>query len=369
MSDNSFHYFTRLPLELRRLIWEHCLPYRIAELDIPAFLLDGEESRQACLPEYTTHQNAQLPVIAFVNSESRQVALEEGRWVQGQETTSKQLIWVQPRRDVLHLNWTRMSYDVLGPLVGLYSPIGWYSLQAEELGMQPSIVAEIIYYFDLKGLLEGADGADGADNDEPFSASWSRRHDGMYDPLSIEEASDIAALAEFHRWYDVAMAAVSLHITREAALRSGLFGLLGDAPVQMVDVDDEARLRQFQALFREHALEKEPAVQALFELLTNARFRAAVGTWKSKAEWIILASMWDYARRKNGILGTNPGSAWVPYLPEEARPRIDLSQYSPNENHPWVKEARQSMPKLRPWIMVRHCANECYKKPPPKSYW
>lgn len=199
MSDNSFHYFTRLPLELRRLIWEHCLPYRIAELDIPAFLLDGEESRQACLPEYTTHQNAQLPVIAFVNSESRQVALEEGRWVQGQETTSKQLIWVQPRRDVLHLNWTRMSYDVLGPLVGLYSPIGWYSLQAEELGMQPSIVAEIIYYFDLKGLLEGADGADGADNDEPFSASWSRRHDGMYDPLSIEEASDIAALVEFHR--------------------------------------------------------------------------------------------------------------------------------------------------------------------------
>ncbi|KAF7624867.1 hypothetical protein AFLA_001746 [Aspergillus flavus NRRL3357] len=235
MSDNSFHYFTRLPLELRRLIWEHCLPYRIAELDIPAFLLDGEESRQACLPEYTTHQNAQLPVIAFVNSESRQVALEEGRWVQGQETTSKQLIWVQPRRDVLHLNWTRMSYDVLGPL--------------------------------------GA--------------------------------------------------------------RIG----------------------------------KGPAVQALFELLTNARFRAAVGTWKSKAEWIILASMWDYARRKNGILGTNPGSAWVPYLPEEARPRIDLSQYSPNENHPWVKEARQSMPKLRPWIMVRHCANECYKKPPPKSYW
>jgi hypothetical protein len=59
---------------------------------------------------------------------------------------------------------------------------------------------------------------------------------------------------------DIAMAGVSLHITREVALRSGLFGLLGDAPVQMVDVDDEARLREFQALYREHALEKEPVV-------------------------------------------------------------------------------------------------------------
>ncbi|KAE8318268.1 hypothetical protein BDV41DRAFT_572258 [Aspergillus transmontanensis] len=368
MSDNSFHYFTRLPLELRRLIWEHCLPYRIAELDIPAFLLDGEESRQACLPTHTTRQNAQLPVIAFVNSESRQVALEEGRWVRGQETTSQKLTWVQPRRDVLHLNWTRMSYDVLGPLVGLDSPIAWYPWQAEELGMQTSIVAEIIYYFDLKGLLEGADGAHDADDDDPFLAPWSRRHYGMYDPLKIEEARDIAAFAEYHGCYHVAMAAVSLHIARGVALRSGLFGLLGDAPVQMVDVDDEARLRKFHALFREHALEKEPAVQALFELLTSTRFRAAVETWKRQAEWIILASMWDYARKENGILGTNPGSAWVPYLsgPEY---QINLHRCSPNEDHPWVKEARQSLPKLRPWIMMRYCTNECYRKPPPKSYW
>jgi hypothetical protein len=50
------------------------------------------------------------------------------------------------------------------------------------------------------------------------------------------------------------MAAVSLHITREEALRSGLFELLGDAPVQMVDVGDVAQ-REFQALSREHTLE------------------------------------------------------------------------------------------------------------------
>ncbi|KAE8140452.1 hypothetical protein BDV38DRAFT_279954 [Aspergillus pseudotamarii] len=368
MSNDSFHYFTRLPLELRHLIWEHCLPYRIAEEDIPAFLLDGDESRQACFPKRTTYLNTRLPVIAFVNSESRQVALEHGRWERGQEPTSLESIWVQPRRDVLHLNWTRKSYDVLGPLIELESPIGWFSVQAEQLGMQPCIVAEIIYYFDLKGLLNGTYGTPDANDDEPFSTSWFRRHNGMYDPLRIQEARDIAALAEFHTSFDVAMAAVSLHISREAALRSGLFGLLGDAPVQMVDVDDEAQLRKFQALFKEHALEKEPAVKTLLELFTSARFRAAVETWKRQAEWIIIASMWDYARKENDIVRANPGSAWVPCLPGPEY-SINLHQYSPNENHPWVKEARQSLPKLKPRIMVRHCTNECYIKPPPKSYW
>ncbi|RHZ53914.1 uncharacterized protein CDV56_104765 [Aspergillus thermomutatus] len=157
------------------------------------------------------------------------------------------------------------------------------------------------------------------------------------------------------------MAAVSLHITREAARRSGLFGLLGDAPVQMVDVDDEARLREFQALFREHAWEKEPAVQTLFEAFTSSRFQTAVEAWKRQAEWTILAYMWQSAREENlDILGTYPGSAWVPQLSEQEF--IRMSQYLPDEKHPWVKQARQSAPKLGPRIMVRYCTNECYRK-------
>ncbi|KNG88160.1 hypothetical protein ANOM_003349 [Aspergillus nomiae NRRL 13137] len=346
MSNDSFHYFMQLPLELRRLIWEHCLPYRIAEEDIPAFLLDGDESRQGCFPKRTTHLNTRLPVIAFVNKS----------------------IWVQPRRDVLHINWTRMSYDVMGPLIELTSPIAYFlCYEAAELGMQPSIVAEVIHYFDLKGLLDGTADDDDDDDDGIFCLR-SSRHAGMCHPLQNEEASDIADLADFAPRLDVAMVAVSLHITREVALRSGLFGLLGDAPVQMVDVDDEARLRKFQALFREHALEKEPALQILFELLTSTRFRAAVEKWKRHAEWIFLASLWDYARKVNlDILGVDPGSAWVPCLPQSRS--IDLHRYSPNENHPWVKEARQSLPKLRPRIMVRYCTGECYRYPPPITEW
>ncbi|KAE8162607.1 hypothetical protein BDV40DRAFT_312273 [Aspergillus tamarii] len=344
MSKDSFHYFMRLPLEVRRLIWEHCLPYRIAEEDIPAFLLDGDESRQGCFPNRTTHLNTRLPVIAFINSESRQVALEHGRWDQGQGPVRLESIWVQPRRDVWHINFTRMSYDVLGPANDPGCPMPDFLYHAAELGMQPSIVAEVIHYFDLKALLDGtADDVDD-DDDETFCFQ-SFRHAGMCHPLYNEDARDIAGFAEYAPRLDVAMVAVALHVTREVALRSGLFGLLGDAPVQMVDVDDDARLRKFQALFKEQALEKEPAVQALFELLTSNRFRAAVERWKREAEWVFLASLWDYAQRGNvDILGTNPGSAWIPYL--SAPDHIDLHRYSPNESHPWVKEARQSLSKM-----------------------
>ncbi|KAJ5872616.1 uncharacterized protein N7529_004969 [Penicillium soppii] len=155
------------------------------------------------------------------------------------------------------------------------------------------------------------------------------------------------------------MAAVSPHITREVALRSGLFGLLSDAPVQMVNVEDEVRLREFQALYREHALEKEPVVQTLFETFTSSLFRNAVKNWKRKAEWTILAYMWQSARDRHlDILGTSPSSAWLPYLPEQEY--ICMDQYLPNDQHPWVKHARQIALQLGLRVMVRYCTNECY---------
>jgi hypothetical protein len=363
MNNDSFHYFSQLPLELRRLIWRHCLPHRIAEEDTPNFLLDGNESRQACQADRITHQNAQPPAMAFVNSESWQVTLEEGRWLDLQETTSLESIWVQSRRDVLHLNWTRLRYNVWGNADDPSSPIAMFLWQAEELGMQPSVVAEIIHPFSLKALLDGTDGTDGVDGADASNSRWLLYHDGRNN-----DVADIAYCAESQSRLDITMVAVSLHIPREAALRSGLFGLLGDAPVQMVDVGDEARLREFQSLFREHALKKEPAVQTLFEAFTSSQFQTAVEAWERQAEWILLAYMWQRARMDNvDILRTDPGSAWVHYLTEQEFLR--MSEHLPKEEHPWVKQARQSTPKLRLRIMVRYCTNECYiKERLPKNF-
>ncbi|CRG89004.1 hypothetical protein PISL3812_06039 [Talaromyces islandicus] len=355
--NDSFPAFKRLPLELRRIIWKLCLPCRIAEEDIVYFLLDGNESRQACWTRRTTYLNAQPPVIAFVNSESRQVALEEGRRSKPNESTSLESIWVQPRRDVLHLNWMRLRYLYHGDIYVVPSPISLFLLRAETLRMQPSVIAEIIHSFSLKALLDDPESSDATDS--PRSTRY-----GIH---NTSDVSDIAGCTKLegkcddiqrrvkeveHRLrvaqtrLNVTMAAVSLHIPKDAALRSGLFGLLGDAPVQMVDVGDHVALREFQTLFRQHALDKEPALQTLFDLFTSSRFGTAVETWKRQAEWCILLEMWRHAKTD---LAPNPGSAWIPYLPDDNP--FSMSQYVPNERHPWVKEARRKMPRLRPRIM------------------
>lgn len=228
--------------------------------------------------------------------------------------------------------------------------------------MRPSVMAELIHPFNLKAVLDGGDGSDPPGDPSPFHIGVSVM---PVLPYHCIEGDDMREMVDVLPWakgqrsmLDIAMAGVSLHITREAALRSGLFGLLGDAPVQMIDVDDRARLREFEALFREHTLEKEPAVQKLFDAFTSSRFQKATEKWKRKAEWYILAYMWQSARdRELGILGTNPGSAWLPHLSEEKN--ISMSQYLPDERHPWVKQARQVAPKLRLRIMVRYCTNEC----------
>jgi hypothetical protein len=349
MNTGTFHYFVRLPPEIRRLIWRLCLPYRVAEEEEACFSFDGEECRQACVARRIANLNAQPPTLAFVCTESRQVAMESGHSLE--LSVGADWIWVQPQRDMLLLNWVRRAYNVWWQTSDLSSPVAMFLLRASDDGMEPSVIAEIIHPFRLEALLlDGHDSA--AVSDDPRV---------LYHGNENIEVSDIAAFADWQKAIGVVMAAVSLHITREVALNCGLFGLLGDAPVQLVDLSDGARLAEFHALFKEHVFEREPAAQALFELFESPRFQTAVESWKLRAEWLILVYLWQRERQENmDLLGSKPGLAWVPELAGQRC--IEMSRHVPNEEHPWVKRAREMVPELRPRIMVRYCTNECYMK-------
>ncbi|KAL7941007.1 hypothetical protein V8C42DRAFT_199612 [Trichoderma barbatum] len=354
MNNNSFPYFSKFPPEIRRHIWYCCLPYRTAEEDVPYFLLDGNESRQACWANGSTYQNAQLPAIAFVNRESRQVVLEHGSKWEPPDTHSLESLWVQPGRDVLLLNYTRM-WDLVayGDTDTSSSVVVMFLWRAEVHSMQPSIVAETLHPFSLKALLDGGD------------ASKAPRV--LYEKIDNQEAGDVAGYVECIQQNKIAlgiiMVAISLHITKDAAIGSGLFGLLGDAPVQLVDFDDQARLRQFYALFMENTLNEEPVVQMLFDTFLGARFRTAVETWTRQADWIILANLWHYSKNSeyyHDILGTDPDLAWTPQL---IGPQlIKMDEHMLNDDHPWVGLAREKAPKLRPQIMLRYCTRKCFTK-------
>jgi hypothetical protein len=85
--------------------------------------------------------------------------------------------------------------------------------RAEELGMQLSVVAEIIHPFSLEALLDGANASD---------SRWL-----LYRGVKNKDVPEIAYCAESQNRLHVAMAAVSLHITSEVALSSGPFGVVG----------------------------------------------------------------------------------------------------------------------------------------------
>ena len=358
MANDTFHYFPQLPPELRRMIWEHCLPRRVAQVDPCDAFFDGRKPEQVCAVRSVTIENTRQPVIAFVNHESRQVALEQGRWLRDEGETCCILLpsfWIQRRRDVLHLNFTpeRSGLWYIFESENGEALLFMFFYRADELRMERSIVADAIHPFNLHALLDSAD-----------DAEVSERPIIKYEQYESVALSDIA-------WYtlewsgyqinvDVVMAAISLHITRESAVRSGLFGLLGDAPIQLIDVGDEVQLRKYEGIYREHGPDKEPKVQKIFEVLMSPQFQAAVETWKRQAEWLIFASMWQAKTKeseKDGIT-LDTASFWIPQL--HKRDYVRMSDYLPNASHPWVKQVKEKMPIFRPRIMVHYCPNECY---------
>lgn len=218
--DEAFHYFSQLPAELRFAIWRECLPHRVVEIDYAV-----DDYAYLCLIpppcnlQLTSNINRQPPVISRVCRESRRVAFESGyqlvkespppeaRWNSSLLITKP---WIDPSRDTIHLNWTP-CYEADGSLIwgggSALDYLAWSSRRARAGS----------FMFDyLDNTVDG-----GVDMEERIGAIQQLRN-GV-----------------------VVMQIVVVHTTFEAAADTGLFGLLGDACIQLVDVSDEARLNAF----------------------------------------------------------------------------------------------------------------------------
>lgn len=213
-----FRLFSRLPTELRLTIWRYCLPNRIYEIDHPwdrmVFDLDDDDSSPSpCRLYQTTHQNGRPPLISRVCRESRAVAHEYGsfntvcdpdrplsaQWISGTDNSG---CWLDGTRDSPHLNWTpqyEADYDYDGDSLQC---LVWDALQ---LSATPSLM--LTY----------------------FQRSRSEIDHGM------------EAYKQLSKWL-IVMRVVVVHSDHELAAVSGLFGLLGDAQVQIVSVSEQAKL-------------------------------------------------------------------------------------------------------------------------------
>lgn len=244
--ERSFHLFPKLPTELRLEIWRRCLPHRVYEI----CKLDGscqyaEPGLSRCELWPTSIVNSHPPAISRICRESRQVAFETGniaanipefyehrpqnaRWVSQHVVHDP---WIDTARDSIHLNWT---YHYFQPGEDSHEP--WSTAPwclAWEARLVPGDVS-------VMGDL--------------FETSFRQDEDLPGDFEVVKSFPHIT----------VVMHVVSIHADFTSGAATGLFGLLGDAPVQIVDVRDAARIDAFWDLAEKTEPETAiPTVQKL----------------------------------------------------------------------------------------------------------
>ncbi|RHZ45753.1 2EXR domain-containing protein [Aspergillus thermomutatus] len=231
--EGVFYLFPKFPTEIRLAIWRECLPRHIMELDDQQDDLIWDEP--PCSMNWKiTWTNAAPPVIARVCRESRAVAFESGRpQLLPDENNpdtyrfSNYMVkqpWLDTARDAVHLNWEPsvdiewQSYDWGDPVRCLM----WYA--ARTRSRQASIMLGLLQDFQHR-----------ENPDQPHEHyRWTRRE--LADLMRTKTTS----------WMVVILPPVVIHADVETS--AGLFGLLADARVQLVDADDKARIKEFMAL-------------------------------------------------------------------------------------------------------------------------
>jgi hypothetical protein len=238
-TTDEFKHFPKLPAELREEIWRLCLPYRVCELETPApGLLFMKPSPTfngpwPCELLHTSYMNKRLPLISKVCHEARYVALKNGaiarqktdRWPWGEgvwgSTQDLRDTWQDPQRDIVHRHWTR-AYEAYYDFDVSNKPISHLVYTARQMRNGGSLMAESLF-------------------DHCFSWPCNDDCELSTRPLPPDRIKALEALLEVPEWR-VIVKVVVVHCDLAGAARTGLFGLLGDAPVQIVDASDELKV-------------------------------------------------------------------------------------------------------------------------------
>lgn len=241
MASDTFHPFPHLPLEIREQIWRLCLPHRVYELDHPIErfvyeVLEEEDDNIPCWLGKTSRSNVRPPLLTRVCRESRRVASATGRWVSCLEwcrgawsvdgphdadwKTGNAIdhgSWQDASRDIVHLNWTSFyDTDFVPSLDG--HPLTLLAQEAKRLNGSAS--------FMLNEMLVNIG------EEEPYDKPLSRWFESK--PLREGRQEDLAALKLLPEWMVIVRVLV-IHLDFGRAADSGLFGLLGDEIIQVVD--------------------------------------------------------------------------------------------------------------------------------------
>ncbi|KAK3938094.1 hypothetical protein QBC46DRAFT_390935 [Diplogelasinospora grovesii] len=340
---STFPRFPELPTELRLTIWRLCLPHRVAELDSPDEEdINGEaENCGGCWLTQTSKLNALPPVLTRVCRESRMVAMEHAGYLIDDEgidvalrdvspfgTSLADVTWVDKRRDVVHLNWWGW-YD--GPFNRHMDPIPlWLAAAARAQGA--SLRTSLL----VCELNQGV---------------WDDRREEMTN--HDELVRDTTLL--------VCLRIVTIHAPLQPAAESGLFGLLGDERITLVDATDTARKEQYRAFWEQHGRRPDLNPYRFFTKWSRENEWAQDEAEALETHWLV--SRWFKVRDSVADSAT----AWKKQPEHASEGTISAmdamevkEHWTPNREHPWVKDTRTALPKIRPMVMFRLCTTDCH---------
>lgn len=371
-----FTQFTDLPPEIRTIIWQWCLPARIVELeDFPHYKTrsdhdsSGSDSDSDSISIWTYDTEVELynpepercdswklmnhgsrrPLIASVCKEARRVAEQCGSIRPFHHPHGLRSVWLQPKLDTLHVAWKRYRYLDVDNWSGTTKPtLDKFFAEALQSGIPISMPGDPLY-----------------------EVSFGRRPaDGSVDVLLGNTSSDIEAdiickALPPGALLEMVLVCVHLHVPEQRARESGLFGLLGDAPVQTVAFDDKRRLEQFHNLSKNSGFEHADADAAeQLDIVFSAEFDKQCAEWSERVEWALMLHLWLTDVSRGELPYSLAGEVWnnpITVTPDTSH-YFSLEDDLFVEHNPWVQKTKLKLPNLLPKVMFRLCPFGCNAK-------
>lgn len=356
MAAQGFHRFPELPRELRDEIWRRCLPHRVVEVDLPdqqylkwcfedrygnSYPDLNNQSQRSCELWLTSRRNHSLPTIARVCRESRHIAFEAADFAFINHNSSSSTLtdgcrsWVDFTRDTIHLHWHTFLSE-LAPSLGAGPRQHRLGLTAQF--HSASICADLL--------------------------------DSVYQNTRRE----IMDVLEKRPSWSICGAYVWIHATDEAAItKSGLWGSFGEERIVLVDARDAMRIASFRSFWQIHGTQEDTETKAFFEACVDDVPK--IHYLETPTEFLQdLQCRWLHDRIPYEDDDSNQRQLWR-VLPGDFDGREDDPRqadygnlpgrpfrrqlWSPNLDHPWVKEVLERMPDIQPTVMFRLCTNNC----------
>ncbi|KAK1623314.1 hypothetical protein BDP81DRAFT_399625 [Colletotrichum phormii] len=342
VQPQEFRLFPQLPLELRRAIWDECLPrVRVVEINKPhragyihSRYMPTNDGNEECSHQMTYRLNSIPPVIAAVCRESRQAAgfsvPRDDEWRTKNDAITNEkpaVLWFDraPSRNIIFLDWD--------PSCGHYwsarSPLGpfRYLSPVAAHAQTVCVTGEVLHT--------------------------------LFPPLSDRE--NFRTLWGIKSFL-VCQKIVAIHAKIDAATQSGLWGFNGEERIVLVHVENLERIEEYACFNKTFGSEEDGETKGFFQGLVGdstqwSMQQELLNTWKAR----FLLGRWHDQQAE---LGLQKAEDWSVTPAPGLFGVLDsgLENWKLKEDSSWAKATLPAVPQVQWVYMFRLCVDDCHVK-------